>query len=593
MKKSIYDKDRNKLEIGFNLAAPHSTYTSTWNAYSNWMKRALVTKGVNNVVSVAPDNRPLILSGATSFDICDPTVDLIDWNNYPVASGMWTFFADEINPTQPLIMELGSYHGNANIVSTVFNGINTTGINNITLINGGNNYNVAPKVIIEGDGFGAKAFAMIKNGQVIYVGLIATGVKYTWATIKIIGGNGSGAVASITVGNVISHKMWRFAVSRDMTKSNDDLGICVVFNNPTQSGNYPYTLVNEKLYPPAAYAVNRMVDGADQNLKNWLNTHSGNGPYIFRYADSTANWGGNSSIKQSCDLKQPDEYTWAARANYPLVHIINIRNYNLVQSPNIYVLDDISEQPVAVSVPSTIFGNLPNGQWFVGEVTTDVPHGLRTGDLLNRVSGLDTFPVSNNGGSVQVSLANVGGPGDLSYLIVYVTSLTTFVCYCWWGAPLDGIGQPDGICNVIGSNIVDYIFEVVVPDMGTLPFKSTFKITVDFENTNHLINIPMGITKTCCASIARELRDTIPPGRFIFPQFSNEVWNLTFQAGSFIKAMGSLGVWSNGQYVDRLTALVLRQAQHHQTFIDVFNETDIWGNSGRGNEIFRGYPRDL
>ncbi len=51
--------------------------------------------------------------------------------------------------------------------------------------------------------------------------------------------------------------------------------------------------------------------------------------------------------------------------------------------------------------------------------------------------------------------------------------------------------------------------------------------------------------------------------------------------------MGNLGAYSSGQPISRVNALTLRQAQHHQTFIDVFNQTDVWGNTGRGDEIVR------
>ena len=60
----------------------------------------------------------------------------------------------------------------------------------------------------------------------------------------------------------------------------------------------------------------------------------------------------------------------------------------------------------------------------------------------------------------------------------------------------------------------------------------------------------------------------------------------TFSLDSrFCYSMGELGAWTSGTPVDDQTAYVVRAAQHHATFVSVYNEPDINGNTNRGGEI--------
>jgi len=70
-----------------------------------------------------------------------------------------------------------------------------TGISNIQITNPGYNYEVAPNVIITGDGFGATAEAKIVNGRVQNINITNRGINYTKAIISFSGGQGFGAEA--------------------------------------------------------------------------------------------------------------------------------------------------------------------------------------------------------------------------------------------------------------------------------------------------------------------------------------------------------------------------------------------------------------
>lgn len=71
-----------------------------------------------------------------------------------------------------------------------------TGVESITILNGGFNYTSTPTVEIVGDGQGAKAVAVVVNGKVSRINVTNPGIGYTTATVRITGGGGSLAQAT-------------------------------------------------------------------------------------------------------------------------------------------------------------------------------------------------------------------------------------------------------------------------------------------------------------------------------------------------------------------------------------------------------------
>ena len=68
-----------------------------------------------------------------------------------------------------------------------------TGIDEIEVLSSGDRYTSIPKVVIEGDGQGAAAEAVIVNGKLKSVVVKDPGTGYSAAVARIIGGDGSGA----------------------------------------------------------------------------------------------------------------------------------------------------------------------------------------------------------------------------------------------------------------------------------------------------------------------------------------------------------------------------------------------------------------
>jgi hypothetical protein len=76
-----------------------------------------------------------------------------------------------------------------------------TGIESISVTNGGFGYTSTPTIEIVGDGVGASAYATIVNGKVSKITVTSPGINYTTAAVRILGGGGSiGAASAVLEG---------------------------------------------------------------------------------------------------------------------------------------------------------------------------------------------------------------------------------------------------------------------------------------------------------------------------------------------------------------------------------------------------------
>ncbi len=74
-----------------------------------------------------------------------------------------------------------------------------TGIEEIEVLAPGNGFVSTPEVVIDGDGNGAKAEALIVNGQIKKIIITEPGSNYTTASARIVGGGGVGTVLNVNL----------------------------------------------------------------------------------------------------------------------------------------------------------------------------------------------------------------------------------------------------------------------------------------------------------------------------------------------------------------------------------------------------------
>jgi hypothetical protein len=100
-----------------------------------------------------------------------------------------------------------------------------TGVESIDVLTGGNDYTTTPDVIIDGDGVGATARALIVNGSVKRIEVVNQGSGYTSASVTISGGGGAGASARVNLqGRTGKLRIYYFDTNQIKKTITNDIG---------------------------------------------------------------------------------------------------------------------------------------------------------------------------------------------------------------------------------------------------------------------------------------------------------------------------------------------------------------------------------
>jgi hypothetical protein len=100
-----------------------------------------------------------------------------------------------------------------------------TGVESIEILTGGSGYTTTPDVLIDGDGTGAAARALIVNGSVKRIEVLTQGTGYTSATVTISGGGGSGALARVSLqGRTGKLRIFYFDTNQIKKVISEDIG---------------------------------------------------------------------------------------------------------------------------------------------------------------------------------------------------------------------------------------------------------------------------------------------------------------------------------------------------------------------------------
>ena len=157
---------------------------------------------------------------------------------------------------------------------------NTYSVVSVEIHDAGADYVSPPKVLITGNGTGAKAQAYISNGKVSGIKVLTSGQGYTTATVSLVGGNGTSiaiakAVAILGAGNVrsfnVAIKFDRISKHGTYTQLTQEQtfiadGFTAVFNlnyTPTRDKTKISVIINDEIILDSAYTISFYKSSTD------------------------------------------------------------------------------------------------------------------------------------------------------------------------------------------------------------------------------------------------------------------------------------------------------------------------------------------
>ena len=247
---------------------------------------------------------------------------------------------------------------------------------------------------------------------------------------------------------------------------------------------------------------------------------------------------GQSNRVDAKDLQDPLGFNW----NPPpaTIPFSTVRNYSVATSPNVLFSQKWpgSTAAGAVAVPATPGVGFLNWSgagtgWYVGEIVTPAPHGIRTGQWFT-VSAAAS-PVTISSGPNATSSIWINGAA----LQAYATSPTSFA-YTQYGGVSNGATLPGGINNVVGSQSIVGSVQVGSPDAGAPPFEAVGQILRELPGCALIVPCNVGASDNCIYAEAFKLLSTAPPTELIIA-LGNEIWSSDYATG-VAYAYAQLGV---------------------------------------------------
>jgi Bacterial Ig-like domain len=511
-----------------------------------------------------------------------------------------------------------------------------------TIVAAGSNYSsILPITITDSAGTGAIAYATVSPAGTISGGGIAAvnvtngGSSYTSApTVAITGGGGSGGVVTATIDAITGVVTGTFppfntpgtgyttipsvgfsggggsgatatAILNGITVTAGGSGYVSPTAHISGGGGTGATLVPVLGYPSGVIGGITVTASGSGYTSAPTVTISGSGSGAIVTANIL-----NGGVVSFNILNMGSGYTGTPTVSFSggggsgATATAQIWDVNWTTSPNVYFTDAGTGTSTLVPNPSwTGYGSgsaggpfmvrpgtptylnpwpYPNGELYVGEMVTSAPHNLKTGQVVNAVSGSGTYSIAIS----QTAAATGFTPGGSA--VVYVTGPTTFAFIYSNGTPPYGDCPflPGHVPNVSGTFPVNYTFSVQAPNTGFTPYEIQARYIGSLPGTDYWASVPECATNTCARIIAATIRDNFPMGRKVWVEFHNEHFNTAGFMPAFMGNMGQLGAWSSSSLTQD-QAYTERARQIHNIFVSVFNETDINGNSNRGGEIVR------
>jgi hypothetical protein len=143
-----------------------------------------------------------------------------------------------------------------------------TGVESIEVVSPGNGYVTTPQVVIEGDGNGATAEAVIVNGQIRKIVVTDPGANYTSASARIVDGGGVGAELRVSLeGRTGRLKIYYYDDVSPVKKTiNDNVGTIDYLTGQVTINNFQPVSVSDPFGTMVVHATpSKKVFASSQN----------------------------------------------------------------------------------------------------------------------------------------------------------------------------------------------------------------------------------------------------------------------------------------------------------------------------------------
>ena len=189
----------------------------------------------------------------------------------------------------------------------------------------------------------------------------------------------------------------------------------------------------------------------------------------------------------------------------------------------------------------------------------------------------------NYGGGrvISFNLASIGSSP------IYVTGANTFAFSVSY---IGGLTAGTTVATANGSNAYNFTASITFPpgNMAAPANPAQALAAAAVPNCGLHVMIPTAATDACVTAIAEQIRDNLPVGRLVYPEFANEHWNSAISV-DIINCYAMASLFSTGLSGVRVNNssdfYALRLKQIHDLFIAAFNAEDINGNTDRGDSI--------
>jgi hypothetical protein len=171
---------------------------------------------------------------------------------------------------------------------------------------------------------------------------------------------------------------------------------------------------------------------------------------------------------------------------------------------------------------------IPYNNGFILQITTQNPHGLRTGNQTTFAgTGWPAVALADthNGATLQLT-------GSSNLGTVWVTGANTFVMQ-WqpigWSAPATTIATG----TTYTLNPSNQYGGDSLPESAGFPYEFIAQATGRIAGADIHVNVPYGASDSCVYEIARRIRDNFPSGRTVWVELANEPWRMPNAMGFF------------------------------------------------------------